>query len=63
MVDAKESVSFHESRKALLVGLTAKAKGQETEKIIRFGNDDVPDFLRKLDSFEAKSRQACVVVK
>lgn len=61
-VKAKKTVTFEESRKALLVGLTAQAKGKGTEKVIRFNNDDVPEFLRKLDEFEARSRKTCLMV-
>jgi len=62
-VRAKAGVSFEQSRKALLVGLMARARGRATEKVIRFSNDDIPNFLHRLDKFEAMSRQTCVMVK
>jgi len=62
MPQTKAGASFEKTRKALLVGLSARSKGKETEKVIRFGNKDVPSFLRKLDRFEARSRQVSVVV-
>jgi len=58
----KAKMSFEESRKALLKGLTAQAKGKIITKIIPFTNDDVPKFLRKLDKFEARSRKICLMV-
>lgn len=62
-VKAKALVSFEERRKALLVGLMASANGQATKKVIRFRNDDVPRFLSRLDAFETRSRQTCLMVK
>jgi hypothetical protein len=62
-VKDKKVVSFETSRKALRVGLVAQAKGKETEKIIPFANNDVPDFLRKLNEFEGRSRHTCLMVK
>jgi hypothetical protein len=62
-VKAKHSESFETSRKTLLVGLTASAKGKETEKVIHFSNNDVPSFLLKLDKFEARSRHTNLMVK
>lgn len=62
-VKVKAVVSFEEMRKALLVGLTASANGQMAKKVIRFQNDDVPRFLSRLDAFETRSRQTCLMVK
>ncbi len=58
----KVKISFEESRKALLKGLTAQVKGKVITKIIPFTNDDVPKFLHKLDKFEARSRKTCLMV-
>jgi hypothetical protein len=59
----KKVVSFETSRKALRVGLVAHSKGKETEKVIPFANNDVPDFLRKFNEFEGRSRQTYLMVK
>jgi hypothetical protein len=63
IIKSRKKESFEKSRKALLVGLVAHAKGKETEKIIRFNNDDVPNFLRNLDAFEIRSNTTCLMVK
>ena len=59
----KATMSFKESRKVILDQMTSKAKGKVQDKVIRFGNEDVPQFLRNLDDFESKSRKTSVVVK
>ena len=57
------SMSFLQSRKAMLNTMTAKAKGGVQKKVIPFRNDDVPRFLQLLDDYETKSRQARLVVR
>ena len=51
-------------RKELFQGLT-KAAGKDKciTKTIPFLNNDVPEFLKKLDKFEKESRKACLMVK
>ena len=63
MSKPKATMSFKESRKVILDQMTSKAKGKVHDKVIRFGNEDVPQFLRNLDDFESKSRKTSVVVK
>ena len=59
----KADVLFEKQRKALLMGLRASAKGQGTEKVIRFRNNYVPRFLSRLDAFERRSRRTSLMVK
>lgn len=46
----------------MLVKMSAKAGKRAIKKVIQFRNDDVPNYLRKLNEFEAASRQAHLVV-
>ena len=55
--------SFERSRRALLTSMVARARGKATEQVIPFSNNDVPNFLRALDKFEARSRNVALVVK
>jgi hypothetical protein len=55
-------MSFEKRRRVLLNRMTSRAKGQTVEKVIRFQNDDVPQFLRSLDRFEKESRKVRLVV-
>ena len=57
------TMSFEQRRKVLLNRMTAHAKGQTVKKVIRFQNDDVPQFLRGLERFEKESRRSRLVVK
>lgn len=57
MTKQSGSMSFEESRKALLDDMTRLADGHGEDRIIRFPNDDVPVFLRCLDAFEARARR------
>lgn len=59
----RAKMSFKESRKALLAQMTSKAKGETQEMVIRFQNEDVPNFLKELNNFEKESRKARFVVK
>jgi hypothetical protein len=58
----KVTRSFEEGRKELLVKMSARSRKQAISKVIPFRNNDVPNYLRKLDKFEEKSRQANLVV-
>jgi hypothetical protein len=57
----KITMSFEEGRKELLVKMSARSSKQ-LKKVIRFRNNDVPNYLQELDKFEEKSRQANLVV-
>jgi hypothetical protein len=58
----KVTMSFEEGRKELLVKMSARSRKQAIKKVIPFRNNDVPNYLRELDRFEEKSRQANLVV-
>ncbi|MCK4374821.1 MAG: hypothetical protein KAX19_05805 [Candidatus Brocadiae bacterium] len=57
----RKAESFEQKRKKLLV-TASETSGQPTEKVIRFQNNDVPDFLRAFDQFEKRSRTARILV-
>lgn len=59
----KVKMSFEQSRKAILTQMTSNARGKTQERTIPFLNDDVPNFLRNLDSFEKQSRKNSITVK
>lgn len=59
---SKANKTFEQSRKALLARMSARSRQPEIKKVIRFRNDDVPRYLRKLDEFERLSRKANLVV-
>ena len=58
----KATMSFEQGRKELLVKMLARSHKRAIKKVIPFRNDDVPKFLRELDRFEEKSRQANLLV-
>ncbi len=58
----KASMSFIQSRKAILDTMTAKAQGDVKKKVIKFRNDDVPRFLETLYAYETRSRQTKIAV-
>ncbi len=58
----KITMSFEQGRQELLVKMSARSRKQPIKKVIPFRNDDVPNYLRELDKFEEKSRQANLVV-
>ena len=60
---SKVTMSFEKRRKALLNRMSSKASGQPVSKVIRFRNNDVPNFLRGLDKFESASRKVRLVIK
>ena len=63
MKKIKVTMSFEQSRKAILTQMTSNAKGKAQEKIIPFRNNDVPTFLKNLDDFEKQSRKNSITVK
>ena len=58
----KIAMSFKKGQRELLVKMSAKAGKHAIKKVISFRNDDVPNYLRELNKFEAASRQAHLVV-
>ena len=57
----EKGVSFESSRKALLVAASKNRKA--VKKVVRFSNNDVPEFLSRLEEFEKHSKNARLVVK
>jgi len=55
-------MSSEDERKELLVRMSARSRKRAIKKVIPFRNNDVPNYLRELDKFEEKSRQANLVV-
>jgi hypothetical protein len=55
-------MSFEQGRQELLVKMSGRSRKRPIKKVIPFRNDDVPNYLRELDKFEEKSRQANLVV-
>jgi hypothetical protein len=58
----KVTMSSEDERKELLVRMSARSRKRAIKKVIPFRNNDVPNYLRELDKFEEKSRQANLVV-
>ena len=58
----KVTMSFEQGRKELLVKMSSRSRKPTIKKVIPFLNDDVPNYLRELDKFEERSRQASLVV-
>ena len=58
----KRRRTFEEGREDLLVTASAQAKGSPVTKVIRFRNDDVPEFLKRFNEFEKRSRKARIPV-
>lgn len=46
----------------MLVAMSAKSPRTAIRKVIRFQNEDVPNYLRKLDKFEEVSKGVCLAV-
>ena len=58
----KVTMSSEDERKELLARMSARSRKRAIKKVIPFRNNDVPNYLRELDKFEEKSRQANLVV-
>ena len=58
----KPTKTFEQSRKALLAKMSAGSRQPAIKKVIPFRNDDVPRYLRELDTFERQSKNANLVV-
>jgi len=56
-------MSFEECRAALIKDVSRKAGATTVEKVIKFQNNDVPTFLKKISQFEKKSRECRLVAK
>ncbi len=56
------TMSFQRSRQALLNRMSAKSR-ERVSKVIRFRNNDVPEFLKNLDRFETQSRRKRLVAR
>lgn len=54
-------MSFEEARAAMLRAISKFDKGPVIIKTIPFTNNDVPEFLKKLDEFEAESRKSVIM--
>jgi len=61
---AVAKASIQQTRKAMLRRMTAGSR-TKSGKVVRFLNNDVPSYLRKLKQFEAWSRTASanIIVK
>jgi hypothetical protein len=63
MPSSKTKKTFEENRQELLVRMTAKADGDAEQRVVPFQNDDVPEFLKSLEEFEAQSRKTSIRIK
>ena len=52
-----------EVRLAIIDALTKGCKGPVIEKVIHFTNDDVPEFLKRLDRWEKRSRKVSLLIQ
>jgi hypothetical protein len=59
----KATMSFEQSRKALLTRMTEKSTRQVVQHEIGFNNEDVPQFLETLEKFQKESKKHHFVVK
>lgn len=56
-------MTFEEARKAMLEQIILKTQTPPRPIKIFFSNDDIPEFLKKLDEFEANSREKSLLVR
>ena len=63
MPSSKTKKTFEQNRQELLVRMTAKADGNAEQMVVPFQNDDVPQFLKSLEAFEAHSRKTSIRIK
>jgi len=60
----KATMSFDERRQTLLAHMAGKKAAKSSiSKKIKFSNQDVLEFLRKLDQFETESLKSSLVFK
>ncbi|MFH0818849.1 MAG: hypothetical protein V1898_02545 [Patescibacteria group bacterium] len=55
--------SLEEARTALLCELIKNSKEPVITKTVPFINNDVPEFLKRLDQFKKESEKVIIVVK
>ena len=60
---ATDRVSFDERRRATLDHMASISVGDSVEMTIRFKNNDVPEFLKRLDDFEKESEKTDFVLE
>ena len=53
----EQKKTFEATRKDLLDAMSSRHHANVEERVLPFTNDDVPQFLRRLDDFEAASRK------
>lgn len=61
--NAEQSVSIETSREELFAELKKNCKGDIVQKVIRFTNEDVPKYLKRLELIEKGSRQTRITVQ
>jgi len=59
----KAKISIENGRKELLAKLKKNCKGDIIQKVIRFTNEDVPEYLKRLESVEEGSRKTKITVR
>ena len=59
----KAKGSFQTRRRQLQVTLSRQCVGKTVDVVIPFDNNDVPEFLEKLDKFEQASRKSRLLVE
>lgn len=57
------TMSFKQSREAIIRDLSRKAGAKTIERVIKFQDNDVPTFLKKISKFEEESRKCRLVAK
>ena len=61
--NTKPKISIENSRKELFAELKRNCKGTIIQKEIPFTNQDVPDYLKRLEAIEKESRKTRITVK
>ena len=59
----KKATSFEKNREILRQLMAARAKGHVITKIIPFQNQDVPNYLARLNRFEKASQRSRLIVR
>jgi len=59
---SRESRTFEARRRKLLVTMSERCSAEPVRVTIPFADNDIPDFLDKLDKWEAASRKSRVKV-
>jgi len=58
----KKTMSFEKQRQVLRNLMEARAKGRTVIKIIPFQNQDVPNYLARLNRFEKASQKSRLII-